>query len=34
MQRDDSTAHYGDDSILGDEVSQMIRNLHNRMVQG
>src|ERR1700756_1470725 len=22
-------AHYGDDSILGDEVSQMIRNLHN-----
>ena len=22
-------AHYGDDTILGDEVSQMIRNLHN-----
>ena len=22
-------AHYGEDSILGDEVSQMIRNLHN-----
>ena len=22
-------AHYGEDTILGDEVSQMIRNLHN-----
>ena len=22
-------AHYGDDTIMGDEVSQMIRNLHN-----
>ena len=22
-------AHYGEDTIMGDEVSQMIRNLHN-----